>query len=80
MFSYGLLKELSISVFHFTNMNANSSYFCRNGEMFQIRISDIDKSCDKISIRNHRVPLFVIRVLCLNTLYAKGYFFPNPIF
>ena len=38
----------------------------------------IEKSCDKLSIRNHSVPPFVIRVLCLNTLYAKGYFFYQP--
>ena len=35
-------------------------------------------SWDKLSIRNHSVPPFVIRVLCLNTLYAKGYFFNQP--
>ena len=72
------------------NIVVSFTIFCRNKEIFQIRVSDIEKSCDKISIRNHRVPPFVIRVLCLNTLYAKGYFFyqpdilestnPNPIF
>ena len=52
--------------------------FCRNKEIFQIRISDIEESCDKLSVRNHSVPPFVIRVLCLNTLYARGYFFNQP--
>ena len=35
-------------------------------------------SWDKLSIRNHSVPPFVIRVLCLNTLYARDYFFNQP--
>ena len=35
-------------------------------------------SWDKLSIRNHSVPPFVIRVLCLNTLYAMDYFFNQP--
>ena len=57
------------------NIVVSFTIFCRNKEIFQIRISDIEKSCDKLSIRNHSVPPFVIRVLWLNTLYAKGYFF-----
>ena len=60
------------------NIVVSFKILCRNKEIFQIGISDIEKSCDKISIRNHRVPPFVIRVLCLNTLYAKGYFFYQP--
>ncbi len=60
------------------NIVVSFTIFCRNKEIFQIRISDIEKSCDKNSIRNHRVPPFVIRVLCLNTLYAKSYFFYQP--
>ena len=60
------------------NIVVSFTIFCRNKEIFQIRISDIENSCDKNSIRNHRVPPFVIRVLCLNTLYAKGYFFYQP--
>ena len=60
-------------------MDANLSYFCRNKEIFQIGISDIEKSCDKLSMRNHIVPSFVIRVLWLNTLYEKGYFLPPDI-
>ena len=57
------------------NIVVSFTIFCRNKEIFQIRISDVEKSCDKNSIKNHRVSTFVIRVLCLNTLYAKGYFF-----
>ena len=62
------------------NIVVSFTIFCRNKEIFQIRISDIEKSCDKNSIGNHRVPPFVIRVLCLKTLYAKGYFLPTRQF
>lgn len=60
------------------NIVVSFTILCRNKEIFQIGISDIEKSCDKLSIRNHIVTPFVIRVLWLNTLYAKGYFFYQP--
>ena len=60
------------------NIVVSFTILCINKEIFQIGISDIEKSCDKLSIRNNIVTPFVIRVLWLNTLYAKGYFFYQP--
>ena len=57
------------------NIVVSFKILCRNKEIFQIGISDIEKSCDELSIRNHIVTPFVIRVLWVKYIICEGLFF-----